>query len=62
VNDRDVIRSLETVSNGKVVFLLVLVAAAVVGLIAFVASGFRGKDVSGSAEAVTEPAIPSPSR
>jgi hypothetical protein len=62
MDDRDVIRSFETVSNKKVVLVVALVVAVVAGVIGVVVSGFRGEDVPQGAEAVTKPLVPAPNR
>jgi hypothetical protein len=62
MNDRDVIRSLETVSSRKAMLGIGLVAAALVAVIGLVVAGFRGEDVPEGADAVTKSVMPSPSR
>jgi hypothetical protein len=62
MDDRDVIRSLETVSNKKALLGVGLIAAALAAVIGLVVAGFRGEDVSESADAVTQPVMPSPGR
>ena len=62
MEDRDVIRSLETVSNKKAWLVIGLVGAALVAVMGLVVSGFSGKDVPHSADAVTKAVVRSPAR
>ena len=54
MDDRDVIRSFESVSSTKVVLIIALILIAVAVVIGVVVSGFHGQEVKKSAEAVTE--------
>jgi hypothetical protein len=54
MDDRDVIRSFEGVANKRVVALIAVVVIVVVVLIVVVVGGFRGKNISKGAEAVTK--------
>jgi len=54
MNDREVIRSFESVSSTKVVLIIALLLIAVAVVIGVVVSGFHGQEVKKSAAAVTE--------
>jgi hypothetical protein len=60
MNDREVIRSFESVSSGKVVLIIGLIMCAVAMVIGLVVSGFHGQEVKKSAAAVTESVTPKP--
>lgn len=53
--DRDVMRSFETISNRRVLVVLLFIAALLAVVIGLVVAGFRDRQISRGAEAVTEP-------
>jgi hypothetical protein len=57
MDDRDIIRSFESVSNKRVVVIVALVLIVVAVVIGVVVSGFRGQQIKGGAEAVTKTGV-----
>jgi hypothetical protein len=65
--DRDVMRSFEAISNRRVLVVLLFIAALLAVVIGVVVSGFRDRQISRGAAAVTEssrsaPATKAPGR
>jgi hypothetical protein len=60
MDDREIIRSFEGVASKRVVAVVALVVVVVVALIVYVVSGFRGREISRSADAVTKAVVGPP--
>jgi hypothetical protein len=53
MNDKAIIRSFENGFNGRIVAMTIAAIVVVLALVAFVAGGFRGRDIAGSASSMS---------